>query len=74
MIENIDDSMFALILRFIGFNQEISFHNREFLKRQLKEIKEHIEQFPADEQGLHAIKWIELYADENFLGRVRNIS
>ena len=64
MIDNIEDSMFALILRFVGFNQEISFHNQEFLKKQLKEIKEHIRQFPSDEQGLRAIKWIEQYADE----------
>jgi len=64
MIFTIDDSMFALILRFVGFNQEISFQNDEFLKKQMKEIKEHISQFPPDEQGLRAIEWIEQYAGE----------
>jgi len=64
MNDNIEDSIFALILRFVGFNQEISFHNEAFQKEQLKVIKEHIRQFPPEEQGLHAISWIEHYADE----------
>ncbi len=64
MAYNIDDAMFALILRFVGFNQKISFNSNKFRKEQLQEIKEYISQSPPDEQGVHAIKWIEQYAAE----------
>jgi len=60
----IDDSMFALMMRFIGFSQDMSFENQGFLKRQLKEIKEYVGQCDPYEKNFRAIKWIELYADE----------
>jgi len=58
----IDDPMFALILRFIGHNQKISFCNHGFLQKQLKAIQEHVDTFPPEEQELRAIEWIEKYA------------
>ena len=64
MSQTIDDSVFALILRFAGFNQELSFHNDKFFKKQLQEIKTHVDQYQPEERGLRAIKWIEQYASE----------
>lgn len=60
----VDDSMFALILRFVGRNQEITFCDQEFVQKQLKAIQTHIEKFPPQEQELRAIEWIEKYARE----------
>lgn len=33
MAQTIDDSVFALILRFAGFNQKLSFHTDEFFEK-----------------------------------------
>jgi predicted RNA-binding Zn-ribbon protein involved in translation (DUF1610 family) len=56
--------MFSLILRFVGCNQKISFRNYDFMKKQLKAIQEHINQFPAKEKEFRAIEWIEKHARE----------
>ena len=55
----IDDPMFALILRFIGQNQKVTFCDHEFFNKQLKAIQEHVEKFPPEEKELRAIEWIE---------------
>jgi hypothetical protein len=60
----IDDPMFALILRFVGYNQEITFHDHGFIQKELKTIREHIKKYPSEEQGSRAIEWIEKYARE----------
>ncbi len=60
----IDDPMFALMLRFVGYNQEIPFCDHEFIQKQLKTIQEHIEKFPLEEQEIRAIEWVEKYARE----------
>ena len=64
MTQTVDDSVFALILRFAGFDQELSFRADEFFKVQLQEIKAHIDQYQPEEQESRAIKWIEQYASE----------
>ena len=64
MSQTIDDSVFALILRFAGFNQELSLHRDEFFKKQIEEIEAHVDQYQPEERGLRAIKWIEQYASE----------
>ncbi len=55
----IDDPMFALILRFVGHSQKITYSNHDFIQKQLKTIQEHIEKFPPEERKLRAIEWIE---------------
>jgi len=64
MTQTIDDSVFALILRFAGFKQELSFSSDEFFKKQLQEIKTHVSQYPSEERGSRALQWIEKYASE----------
>ena len=64
MSQTIDDSVFALILRFAGFNQALSLHNDEFFKKQIEEIEAHVDQYLPEERGPRAIKWIEQYASE----------
>jgi hypothetical protein len=60
----IDDPMFALILRFGGHNQAITFYNHDFIQKQLETIQEHIKKYPSKEKGLRTIEWIEKYARE----------
>jgi hypothetical protein len=60
----INDPMFALILRFVGRNQKVILHDGNFIKKQLKEIQAHIDQFPAQEQESRALEWIEAHAYE----------
>ncbi|MFK5926085.1 MAG: hypothetical protein QM483_05605 [Desulfuromusa sp.] len=62
MSQLIDDTVFSLILRFAGFNQELSFHDDEFLKKQLQEIKTHIDKYRPEERRERALLWIEQYA------------
>ena len=64
MTQTIDDSTFALILRFAGFNQKLSFHDDEFYKNQLEEIEAHVNQYQPEERGERALRWIEQYASE----------
>lgn len=64
MTQRIDDSVFALILRFAGFNHTLSLHSDEFFAKQLEEIKAHISQYPQEERGERALRWIEQYASE----------
>lgn len=60
----INDPIFALILRFVGRNQKITFRDDEFIQKQLKAIQAYIDQFPVEEDELRAIEWIEAHARE----------
>ncbi len=62
MDKPIDDAVFALILRFAGFDHKLSFNDDEFLREQLKEINAHIDQFPPAERREQTLRWIEKYA------------
>lgn len=61
---DIDDPTLALILRFVGRVPEIAFRDDEFLKRQRREIREHVRGFPAEERRARACEWIEAHAEE----------
>ena len=60
----LDDSMFSLILRFIGHDKEIAFSDNEFIQKQLLAIKNHINEFPPEERESRTLEWIEQYASE----------
>ncbi len=60
----IKDSMFALILRFVGNKQKISLNNKEFLAKQLRIMEKYIEQYPEEERKKKAIEWVENNAKE----------
>lgn len=60
----INDPMFSLILRFVSGYQNIIFRDDKFMRKQLKAIRKHIAQFPAEEQESRAIEWIEVFAQE----------
>lgn len=64
MMYTINDPMFALILRFVGRGQKITFQNDKFIKKELKAIRAHIEKFPPEERELRALEWIEAHASE----------
>ena len=57
-----DDSMFALLLRFVGREQTIEFYDSEFLQKQLDAIHTHVEMFPPEERQPRAMEWIEKYS------------
>jgi len=58
----IDDSMFALLLRFVGRVQTFDFCDSEFLQKQLDAIQTHVEMFPPEERQPRAMEWIERYS------------
>ncbi|MDH3974451.1 MAG: hypothetical protein OEV42_09255 [Deltaproteobacteria bacterium] len=58
----INDSMFALMLRFIDHKKEIAFSDHDFIQKQLREIEGHINNYPVEERGERAIEWIEKHA------------
>ena len=58
----LDDSMFALLLRFVGSERTITVCDREFLQRQLDAIRTHVEMFPPEERQPRAMEWIERYS------------
>ena len=60
----IDDPTFALILRFIGCNQPISFHDSSFIQKQLETIQKYIDKYPPTEKKMRTIEWITKYARE----------
>jgi predicted metal-dependent hydrolase len=60
----IDDPMFALLLRFAGYDEAISLQDNCFIKKQLKTIQEYIKKFPPNEKNMRAIEWIKKYARE----------
>ncbi len=55
----LDDPFLALILRFVVDTEGTGSTNQEFLERQLKAIKHHLAQYPAEEHGARAMEWIE---------------
>ncbi|MBF0239010.1 MAG: hypothetical protein HQM12_15010 [SAR324 cluster bacterium] len=58
----IQDSMLALIIRFVAGNKKINFCDNEFIQQQLDEIQAFIERFPEAEQEYQAMVWIQTYA------------
>ena len=58
MTRIIDDSVFALILRFAGFDQELSLHPEEFFKKQLREIETYVARDQSEERGVGAQSWM----------------
>jgi hypothetical protein len=60
----INDSMLALILRFVGRGQGLTFCDDEFIEKQLDAIQAHINTFPWEERQQRAIEWIEKNAAE----------
>lgn len=58
----IDDSMFALLLRFVGREQTIEFCDNEFFQKQLDAIHTYVEMYPPEERQPRAMEWIEEYS------------
>jgi hypothetical protein len=58
-MHTINDSMLALILRFVGGYQETAFCNQEFMQKQVTAIRKHVDKFPSNEKEFRAIEWIE---------------
>lgn len=58
----LDDSMFALLLRFVGRKRTIEFCDNDFLQKQLDAIHTYAEMFPPEERQPRAMEWIERYS------------
>lgn len=59
---SINDSLLALIIRFIDSEKDINFCTNEFIQKQIENIQSYIAQFPAEEKNYRALVWIEQYA------------
>lgn len=55
----INDSMFALMLRFVGHKKEIAFSDSDFIEKQIREINDYIDKFPVEERESRTLEWIE---------------
>ena len=58
----VDDPLLALIMRFVTDPSQPDRTNDEFIKRQIRTLKEYVDQFPPEEQGMRAMEWIERHA------------
>jgi hypothetical protein len=57
-----DDPLLALILRFILDPDRSEVENEEFLRVQIKTLRKHLLQFPAEEQEARAMDWVVQHA------------
>lgn len=69
----VDDPLLALILRFIADTDQSPAASEEFLRRQLKTIRQYVAKSPAHEQGAKAMEWIEQHAERYRRGRQRRV-
>ncbi|MCW8956634.1 MAG: hypothetical protein OQL09_07105 [Gammaproteobacteria bacterium] len=61
----LDDSMLALIARFVVDDVEnLSISDEKFLKHQVLEIKNHIEDVPREQQQKVILEWIHDHAEQ----------
>lgn len=61
----IDDPLFALILRFVGFKLgAASSDDDAFVQRELTAIETYIDRFPPAERERRAMEWVEKHANE----------
>ena len=58
----IDDPLMALILRFVSNSADKAQGDDEFMKRQIKAMKQHIARFPEEERTNRAMEWIGQHA------------
>ena len=59
----IDDPLLALILRFVVKEEGSDTANQAFIQTQVRTLQKHLEQYPEEEQGERALKWIETHAE-----------
>lgn len=59
---SVDDPFLALILRFVVETDGEESTDQEFLRRQLKALRQYLAQFPEQEHGSRALDWIGQHA------------
>jgi hypothetical protein len=58
-----DDPLLVLIVRFVVDGNEPDASNDEFIRQQLRVLKEYVAGFPEQEQGAKALEWISKHAE-----------
>lgn len=61
-MKSINESMLALILRFIGVDVENAALNKEFVKKETDDLNTYLQNFPENERDSRAIEWVSRYA------------
>ena len=59
----VDDPVLALIMRFVIDREPLDVSDEAFLQRQLETLKNHVAQFPKEQQQPKAMEWIERHAE-----------
>lgn len=59
---SVDDPFLALILRFVVDTEGTGSTDQEFLRRQLKVMRQYLAQFPEKEHSARAMEWIGQHA------------
>jgi len=68
----VDDPLLALILRFVADTDQSPEANEEFLRRQIKTLRQHLAKSPTHEHGARAMAWIEQHAERYRRDRQRH--
>ncbi len=58
----VDDPMLALIMRFVVKDNGLDESNKDFIQRQLTEIRQFVARFPKEQEQAKAMEWIARYA------------
>jgi hypothetical protein len=58
----VEDPLLALIVRFVADPDQPDSSNDEFIKRQIRALKEYTDGFPEEERSERAMEWIEQHA------------
>jgi len=60
----IDDPLLSLILRFVLSNDQLKNPSEEFIRQQIRALKNYVTQFPEADQEKYAFVWVEQHAEE----------
>lgn len=58
----VDDPLLALIVRFVPDSGQPDQANEDFIRTQVRALKEYVAQFPEEERGNRAMEWVQRHA------------
>ena len=66
-MNDIDDPLFAMILRFVVAEADSDLPHEACMRLQVALIQDHIAAFPAEEREAHAMAWVERLSSANYV-------
>lgn len=58
----VDDPLLALIVRFVPDSGQPDQANEDFIRTQVRALKDYVAQFPEEERGNRAMEWVQRHA------------